>query len=333
MRTHGSDRARRIGDRVILLSAIIKGWTPRTPKTQAHSEHPGTTVQWDDELFEVVEATVLPSGGVQYVLMAWSESHTIRTLEHYDEASEALRIADHERARKQQRASLGARFAGLFLGFLPASVQNHLQDELGVRATRMTLLSCLLSLVAFGICAYAFIDAKMRGDQSPVPFLVWPIVMFLFLEALMRFFVAMSQGRPMGSALGVIGYAIYHAFSRKPTIVRRGESVAFTAPTDDVALRDSLEVKEPLLTLLTPDEQKKLAKRFGYDYRHHAFIVAWVILVFALLGAFASTSVLSMLIAGAVAAEQAVRLSRLRREPAGSVFAALVRPLVRDLLR
>lgn len=333
MHTHGSDRARRLGDRVILQSAIIKGWTPRTPKTDTHAEYPGTTVLWDDDYFEVVEAAALPTGGVRYVLMEWNESHTIRTLEHYDEASEALRIADHERSRRQQRASLGARVAGLFLGFMPASVQNRLQEELGVRATRMTLLSCLLSLVVFGICVYAFIDAKMRGELSPVPFVAWPIVTFLFLESLMRFFVAMSQNRPMGSAIGVLGYALYHAFSRKPAVVRRGESVAFTAPTEDVALRGSFEIKEPLLTLLTPDEQKTLAERFGYHYRHYAFIVAWVILVFALLGAFASRSRLSMLIAGAVAAEQAVRLNRLRREPAGSIFAALVRPLVRDLLR
>lgn len=37
--------------------------------------------------------------------------------------------------------------------------------------------------------------------------------------------------------------------------------------------------------------------------------------------------------AGAVVIEQALRLNRLRREPAGSVFALLVRPLVRDLFR
>jgi hypothetical protein len=346
MRTHGSDRARRVGDRVILQSAIIKGWTPRTPKTHAHAEHPGTTVLWDEEYFEVIEATALPSGGVRYVLMEWSESHTIRTLAHYDAESEAVRIADHERARRQQRASLGARFSGIVLGLLPATVQNHLQDELGVRAARMTILSCILPLVLFGMCVYAAAEAKVDGVVSPVPILLWPLVAFLALEALVRFFVAMSQSRPMGSLFGVLGYAIYRAFSRKPTTPTfsgRGESVAFTAPTEDVALRGSFEVKEPLLTLLAPDEQKKLAERFGYDYRRYAFVVAWLILVFSLLGAFTSyleleqsgsaTSLLSMLIAGGVAAEQALRLGRLRREPAGSIFAVLVRRLARNLLR
>jgi hypothetical protein len=40
-----------------------------------------------------------------------------------------------------------------------------------------------------------------------------------------------------------------------------------------------------------------------------------------------------MLVAAAVAAEQALRLTKLRRQPAGSIFGAIVRPFARDLLR
>ena len=110
-------------------------------------------------------------------------------------------------------------------------------------------------------------------------------------------------------------------------------SVAFTPPTEDVAIRDALTLKEPLLTLLPPADQKRLAERVGFDYRRTAFAVAWVILVFAALGAFTSSTAPAMLIAAAVAVEQVVRLMRLRREPVGSIFGILVRPFVRDLLR
>ena len=347
MNTHGSDRARRAGDKVILQSAISKGWTPRTPKTLTHAEFPGTTVLWDEQYFEVIEATATQTGGVRYVLAEWSESHTIRAFEHYDAGSEALRIADHARARRQRQTSVLSRLSGIFLGNLPAQVQLHLENELGVRASRMTILSCIPPLVLLGICLLARVDVTMGRKSSPVLAFLLPIAVMLVSESFIRFFVAMTQGRPMGSLLGVIGYWIYHHASKKknalpPVIGGRGDSVAFTAPVEDVALRDSFEMKRPLLTLLTPAEQQKLAERFGFDYRHSAYGVAWVILVCAALGAFTSyveldqsgsfTSLLSMLIAGGVAVEQAVRLYAFRRGPAGSIFGVVVRPFVRNLL-
>jgi hypothetical protein len=348
MLTHGSDRVRLAGGKVILQSAIAKGWTPRTPKTLTSVEHPGTAVMWDELCFEVIEATPLQSGGVRYVLAAWRDEHTIRTLESYDAVSEGLRIADHERARRQQRSGIAVRLSGVVLGHLPASVQMHLENELGVRAARMTLLSCVPPLVIFGFCVVAHAEATLRRELSPIPFLLWPILGLLVFETGIRFYVVMSQGRPIGSAIGTLVYAIYRALSGKRdalprTSGGRGDSVAFIPPPDDVAVRDALMLKEPLLTLLTPAEQTRLAERFGYDYRRKAFGVAWIILVAALLGATSSyikfanqgsfTSLLSMLIAIAVVIEQALRLNALQRGPAGSVFAAIVRPLARDLLR
>jgi hypothetical protein len=348
MLTHGSDRARRTGEKVLLHSAIPKGWTPRTPKTLTHAEFPGTAVLWDEQYFEVIEATALPAGGIRYVLMEWSESHTIRQFEHYDAESEALRRADYDRARRQRRTSVVSRLSGMFLGYLPAPVQIHLENELGVRASHMTLLSCIPALVLLGACILAHVDASMRHAQSPVPGLLWPFAYLLTIESGVRFYVAMSQGRPMGSLIGLIGYSIYRALSSKrdqlpPAMGARGDSVAFTAPTEDEELRGSFQMKEPLLTLLSPAEQQKLVERFGFDYRRTASGVAWVILVCASLGAFTSyveldksnsfTALVSMLIAGGVAIEQAVRLYSFRSGPAGSVFGFFVRPLVRNLLR
>lgn len=348
MLTHGSDRVRSAGGKVILHSAIAKGWTPRAPKTLTSAEFPGTAVLWDEQYFEVIEATAVPSGGVRYVLAEWRENHTIRTFESYDAESEALRIADYERARRQRRAGFVSRLAGVFLGFLPAPVQNHLENELGVRATRMTLLSCIPAVALLGSCVLATVDASMRHVDSPVPLIVWALAIFLMLESLIRFYVVMSQGRPMGSIFGAAVYLGYRSLSKNrdnlpPLSGGRGDSVAFTPPTEEVAVRDSLTMKEPLLTLLSTAEQRELAERYGFDYRRTGFGVAWVILLFAALGAFTSylevdasgsfTSLLSMLIAGAIVVEQALRLHSLRREPTGSVFGVVVRPFVRDLLR
>jgi hypothetical protein len=168
-------------------------------------------------------------------------------------------------------------------------------------------------------------------------------------DAGVRFNVAMSQNRGMGSFLGTILYVIFwflipnRARFVSPFATEKGTSASFTiAPEEEIALRDALHVRAPLFTLLTPAEQQRLAERFGFEYKQHAYLPAIVILLCAALGAITAfnrlraegdlTALLSMLIAGGLALEQVARLAALRRGPAGSVLAALVRPFARPYL-
>jgi hypothetical protein len=347
MQTHGSDRARTLGGKVILQSALPKGWTPRTPKSHTHSEHPGTAVVWGEQTFEVVEASVLPTGAVRYVLAPWRDDHTIRTFVSYDAESEAKLIADDARARRQRRTSVVTRLSGVLLGHLPVSAQTYLQNELGVAPTAMTLMSCLGILVMDGFLAVAAVDSIVRRAPSSIPLFVWPLAGMLTAETIVRYFVVMSQGRGMGSVLGTLAYMLYRAVAPKgaalpPVFGTRGDAITFTPPPDDVALRDSLEVRGAWLTLLTPAEQRALAERYGFDYRRDAFGITWIILLCALVGVFSSyvkmasgsgSAVIPLLVAAAISIEQILRLIALRRGPAGSMFAAVVRPFMRDLLR
>jgi hypothetical protein len=348
MQTHGSDHARTAGGKVILHSSLPKGWTPRTPKTHTHAEHPGTTVTWDDQTLEVLEATALPTGGVRYVLAPWRDDHTIRTIERYDAESEAKLQADADRARRQRRTSVLARLSGIFLGHLPASMQTHLQNELGVAPVTLTLMSCLGILVMDGFLAVAAVDAIVHRVPTRIPVFVWPLAGLLTAEMIVRYFIVMSQGRGVGSVLGTLAYVLYRAVAPKgaalpPVFGTRGDAITFTPPEEDVALRDSLEVRGAWLTLLSPAEQQSLADRYGFDYRRDAFGITWIILGCALLGMFTSyakmvgvgsvSAFIALLVAAVIAIEQVLRLISLRRGPAGSMFAVIVRPFMRDLLR
>jgi hypothetical protein len=348
MQPYGTDRSRPAGgDKILLHSRYPKGWTPRVPAHGTHSEYPGTTVFWDEQYFEVVEATALQTGGVRYVLAPWAEHHTIRTFEPYNEATEAARIADYERAQRQQKASVASRFAGFLLGHLPRPVQEHLQNELGVMPARMTILSCIPSVVIAGLAIFAIAGARVKQGASPVPGWFTPIIALLLLDSFIRFYVAMTQNRGMGSFIGTPLYILYWFVAPnreklpQPFEVR-GESTTFMiAPTEDIALRDSLEMKGPLLTLLSPPEQRMLAERYGFDYRRYCFGITWIFLVFSILGIVTAwlsiqkgdtLAVVSLLVAAAVAVEQILRLHAMQKRPAGSMFAILVRPFVRDLL-
>jgi hypothetical protein len=346
MQAYGSDRVRAVVGKVILQSRIPKGWTPRTPKTLTHAEFPGTAVLWDDEYFEVVSADVMQTG-VRYVLEPWREDHTIRSFQAYDAESEAQRVADWERAQRQRSFSGVARIAGIVAGHAPAPVQNRLANELGLSPSRMTLISCIPAVVLLGLCAWLKADAMLRQVPSPIPVWLWIVAAFLVLESLVRFYVAMSQNRAMGSLFGGIVYTILFQIAPgklPPPFTERGNATPFLIPPpDDVALRDSLTVRGPLLTLLTPAEQRRLADRFGFDYRQHsAFALAWSILAVTLLGAVSSimklqdgrgaSAFLSLIVAGGLALEQILRLFALQRGPAGSVLGVFVRPFMRKML-
>jgi hypothetical protein len=341
MQAYGADRFRMAGRKVVLYAALPKGWTPRRERQGTHAEFPGTAVFWGDAYYEVVAAEALPAGGVRYVLEPWKDEHTIRVFLPYDEASEAALLADHQRARAQRRRSVAARLSGILLGNLPEHAQQRLANDLGVSPPAMTLLSTLPSVVLLGTCFFLRAGAMIDNAPSPVPFWVWPLAFFWFFESLIRFFVVMTQGRGMGSLIGGLWYVVAH-----PREAVQG-SRELLAPrnveiTPDIELADRLTMRGPLLTLLTVAEQQRLAERYAFDYRRHAYAITWILLGGSFVGVVSSlgtlahsfrlSAVASLIAAGILMAEQAVRLRALRKGPAASVLAFVVRPFVRDLL-
>jgi hypothetical protein len=348
MQPYGGDRVRTAGGKIILHSNLSKGWKARVAKTTTNSEFPGTAVFWDEQYFEVIAAELLPQGGVRYVLEPWRDEHTIRVFDHYDEPTEAQRIEDYRRAKAQQKKSLGARLSGIVLGLLPAPVQKHLENELGVTPSTMTMLSCIPSLALLGVCAWLTASAKLDKGPPPVPFLLWLLVFGLVIESAFRFQVAMMQGRGMGTLFGLVGYSLFWLIMPnrrkwpKPFAEERGNRLFTLPPPDDVALRDSLETRGPLLTLLPKSDQLALAERYGFDYRKHAFGLAWIILVSSAFGVVSSwvkvvdsgsvSAFISLVLAGALVIEQIARLNAFKRGPAGSFLAVVVRPFLRGFL-
>ncbi|HEX6099629.1 MAG TPA: hypothetical protein VF432_25165 [Thermoanaerobaculia bacterium] len=346
MRSYGSDRFRVAGGKVILHSRLAKGWTPRTEKTLTSAEFPGTAVYWDEQYYEVLAADPLPAGGVRYVLAEWRDDHAIRQFQPYNEESEARLAEDHQRAARQRKHSTAARFSAMFLGHLPAHVQMHLGHELGLFPHRMTLWSIVPVLAATILFVYITIDTFMRSVPNPVPDVLLLLAFFMLAESVLRFLVAMTQLRAMGSLLGMLVYLfvwLLHPNRQRlvsPFASAKGEGLMTLPPPPGVEERDSLEMRAPLLTLLTPAEQLLLAERFGFDYRKHAYGITWAMLVCAALGVASMlpkasqslSALVSLICAGLVVLEQAVRLLAFKRGPAGSVFGALVRPFARDLL-
>jgi hypothetical protein len=228
-------------------------------------------------------------------------------------------------------------------------VQNRLGNEMGVSPNRMTMLSCIPPVVLMGVCAFMIAGAVIKQARPPIPMWLMLFAALLFAETIPRFIVAMSQNRGIGSLLGTLAYMIFYlaSGSRKKNLPEPlqepGDGVFFMIPPpEDVALQDSITMRGAMLTLLTPAEQARLAHVYGFNYRDHASGLAWIILVFSIFGVVSSwmqieqgqpVAVISLLVAGALAVEQIMRLNAFRRGPAGSMLAFAVRPFVKDLLK
>ena len=348
MQAYGGDRLRESAGKLILHSALPKGWVARTPKIGTHSEHPGTTVFWNERYLEVIVAESHERGGVRYVLAPWSDAHTIRSFEVYDEASETRRASDHAAVRGQKFGTFATTLLSIFLGHLPAAVQRHLANEYGVTASRMTLISTVTGPVLMGICVWYDVGTTLSRTRSPIPLWLWLVAIVMFLDSALRFFIAMSQTRAVGSIPGYVVYGVYWLVSPNrgrlpaPFASERGVGLFTIEAPDDVALRDKVHLKGPLLSLLTPAEQVRLKDRFGFDYRRNSYVLAWIILVFAAMGSVSSlvktldsgsiNAGVAFIVATVLAVEQIKRLAALQRGPAGSILGSLVRPFVRDLL-
>lgn len=332
---HGDDRVAVKPDGAIVLSSRRdKGWVPRREKDLVHAAFPGTCIQWGESHFEVVRADSL-GAGVRYQLLPWDDANAIRTMESYDEASERARAE-----RRAADASRGTRrkltlWLSLVLGDLPAAMQEEMESEYGVSASRLTLIS-IIPLFIWGVPSLLFTMASAAGVPPPFPAPLLLPGLYFFAESLLRFGYAMSTGRPIGSFPVVLVAETIRQVSGRGR--KAGPKLGPLPIEPSVARRDAYRLREPYLALLSPDEQLDLAARFGFDPIVWGKRTAWLILTFALLGMITGATSggasgwTAALAAGTCAGEQLARLRRLGRGvPAGSIFGVLVRPMTRAL--
>jgi hypothetical protein len=206
---HGRDRAAPVaGGRWAISSPFSKGWRARRAGTRTTPEHPGTAVEWDGSLFEVV--AMQPVGaGVRYTLAPWEDRHTIRVHEPYDDAAEERR----SRERGNERRRRGKRRLLLLLsplaGHLPAEVQEGWEREDDAPAALLTLISALPLFVFGFLCAFSLTIRAFTGVVLlPFPEKVLFFGVYLFVESGFRLSVAWSQQRPAGSLAGHLVWEI-----------------------------------------------------------------------------------------------------------------------------
>lgn len=356
LRAHGTDRVETGSDGAIwIVCAEPKGWTARRGREHTSSEYPGTAVAWETDLFEVVEAVARADGSIGYRLEPWPDRHAVRTIQTYDEGSEAGRkAARRELGKKVRRRRISILLSPL-LGHLPGAVQETMESEFGAPAVAMTIVSAL-PLFALGLVSFLFSLAAAYGAgysaagvsglesaSSSIPHLL-PLALaaYLAVESGIRLGAAFLQARPVGSVAGSLLYEIWRIARGlpPPALGTHGR-----AATPRQLLEDRFRMLEAVLSLLSVEEQEKLERRFGMETLRWGRITALFLFAAGGLNVIASVAKLAAGVGGfgdflwllsgaAISVEQAVRLREIARgHPAGSVLGALIRPLAAPLLQ
>ncbi|MGH9365811.1 MAG: hypothetical protein ACRD1B_11195 [Thermoanaerobaculia bacterium] len=351
---YGQDFLEKVPDGTVFLSSpASKGWTARQERTPTRAEHPGTAVRWQGDVFEVVQANALPDGSLRYKLAPWDFRHAIRVIQSYDAASEQKHTTEHTRRRESiWKRRLSILFSPV-LGHLPGPVQEKMESEFGAPARAMTIVSALplLALGVVGVLSHlvSVFSGNLLADAGAAPgapLLPWepplPIAFYLLMESGCRLGSTFVTGHPIGSLPGVLAYKLWSQWSGRRIVSPL--STAGAPATKPQAREDRYRMLEPLLALLSPQEQRLLEHRFGFESLRWGRITAVCLLVVsgfgvltaltALLEGAGNLGDLLVLLVGAGLLLEQVRRQRefARGHPAGSVLARLVRPLARNLL-
>ena len=346
-RAFGADQVRiGKGGEIELLCPFAKSWTPRGARTLTSSEHPGTAVEWNGRIFEVLDADPTAGRGMRYRLAAWEDRHAIRRLERYNEVSETIREGD----RRDRRRDFGKRRLAILLaplaGLLPADFQKKMERDFGAPALKMTIASAVPLFCIGFLGLVAFLVGNAGGTMDLPGWIApsLPIAAYLFGESALRLASAIAGQEPMGSLPVAIAFAVWQSVGRPKEAPADGSSQTTATELDEQGLQDRFRVLEPVLAFLSTSEQEFLAGRFGFDAVRWGRITAVVLLAASALNTLVSLAafgagdgflweILWLLPVGYLVFEQVQRLKALARgEPAGSVLGRLVRPFARPII-
>lgn len=209
-RAHGSDRVRRDGEAMLLDCLHPKGWVERQPAPRGPRHHPGTAVNWDGTLWEVVSWEPLPPAGIRYRLERWTDGIVAGSHDAYDERSEAARAAERRAHLRREAARRSWIAASLLTGHLPARVQLHMANENGAPRTGPTIVSAA-PLWIFGTVTMVFFIPAMLGAPLPFPRSLLLPGLYWFIESTVRIGYAFMTGNPIGSLPGAVAWLAWRA--------------------------------------------------------------------------------------------------------------------------
>ena len=196
----------------IRLPAPHPRFWPRREGDLRRPAFPGTTVRIGEDLFEIVKAEKSGEEWI-YGLEPWTGAETIRVYVEWDEEAERGFAAGLREARVQERKDLLAWASQIFVGFLPARIQDRLNEERGLDPARATFWSAVLETIVASPFAFVFVISLFAGGTGrlglALPAWAGPLAFVAAVDGVFRLVAVLSTGEPLGSVfLAVLGFRL-----------------------------------------------------------------------------------------------------------------------------
>jgi len=188
-----------VGTQLKVVSPTIDlGWQ------QPIGRAPGSAVVFDDQPYQVVLTTRTQEGFV-WTLEPWDEGETMRTVSTLNAELVAARQREHQEGRSTSRRFWVALPLAPLLALAPAPLQEQWRLRWGFPAAAATFVSALIELVVGLPGVIERFTAIAGGSGFLPPSLGWLSIAgpVLCIEATIRLWHCATQGRPLGSVLGL----------------------------------------------------------------------------------------------------------------------------------
>ena len=148
-----------------------------------------------------------------YRLEPWTGAETIRVYVEWDEEAERGFAAGLREARVQERKDLLAWASQIFVGFMPARIQDRLNEERGLDPARATFWSAVLETIVASPFAFVFVIGLFAGGTGrlgpALPAWAGPLAFVAAVDGVFRLVAVLSTGEPLGSVfLAVLGFRL-----------------------------------------------------------------------------------------------------------------------------
>ena len=192
------------------------GWKPRrTPVDFSSAVFPGSAVQFEQQLYEVVQVMHQPQR-VHYYLREWDTRFPVRVQYHYTAEECAKLEAQRKQQKLQTKTTLLIHLLTPIVGLLPASDQKRIGNRYGVSSSSLTALSAVSVFLPASLASLSLI-LKSVGSDPLGPAVLHDFYKFgpyFFCESIVRIFNAAYLEEPMGSLPVYFVIEMYRAIRR-----------------------------------------------------------------------------------------------------------------------
>ncbi len=242
--------------KLLILPFPNEDFHPREKGNLIHPTHPGTALEIEGELYEILDFYV-KGKKYYYVIDKWNERFVIRKLIKWNKDEEKKFIEEKIKEIRKKKKSKVTWSLQIFLGFFPPNYQEKFEEKLGLDPIKATFWSSLFEFITCLIILTLFIIftfSSLYGSSKIFIFPLWFVVLSMigFLEGFARLVYNISTSEPLGS--------LFFSFLN---LKIKGEKKK--------KLSDSYKYLENILFYETPYEKKHWEKWGGINFEGSNF--------------------------------------------------------------